>query len=71
MQAGDRRVRSCSKFSRASRIVTPQPAGLHELSAYPDTNPRPMQVRLFYLRVVQSVNKEIVEMARATLWESD
>jgi len=33
---------------------------------YPDTNPRPVQVRLFYMLAVQGVNKEIVEMSTHT-----
>ena len=33
---------------------------------YPDTNPRPAQVRLFYLHAVQGVNKEIVEISTHT-----
>lgn len=33
---------------------------------YPDDNPRPAQVRLFYMLAVQGVNKEIVEMSTHT-----
>lgn len=33
---------------------------------YPDHSPRPVQVRLFYMRAVQGVNKEIVEMSTHT-----
>jgi len=33
---------------------------------YPDHAPRPVQVRLFYLRAVQGVNKEIVELSTHT-----
>ena len=33
---------------------------------YPDHNPRPANVRLFYMRAVQGVNKEIVEMSTHT-----
>lgn len=33
---------------------------------YPDHNPRPVQVRLFYTLAVQGVNKEIVEMSTHT-----
>jgi len=30
---------------------------------YPDSNPRPVQIRLFYMLAVQGVNKEIVELS--------
>ncbi len=30
---------------------------------YPDSSPRPVQIRLFYMLAVQGVNKEIVEMS--------
>jgi len=33
---------------------------------YPDENPRPAQVRLFYMLAVQGVNKEIVELSTHT-----
>jgi kynurenine formamidase len=33
---------------------------------YPDKNPRPAQVRLFYMLAVQGVNKEIVELSTHT-----
>jgi arylformamidase len=33
---------------------------------YPDDNPRPAQVRLFYMLAVQGVNKEIVEISTHT-----
>ncbi len=33
---------------------------------YPDRNPRPAQIRLFYMLAVQGVNKEIVEMSTHT-----
>lgn len=33
---------------------------------YPDKNPRPAQVRLFYMLAVQGVNKEIVEISTHT-----
>ncbi|MDQ2992024.1 MAG: cyclase family protein [Candidatus Eremiobacteraeota bacterium] len=33
---------------------------------YPDTNPRPVQVSLFYMLAVQGVNKEIVTMSTHT-----
>ncbi len=33
---------------------------------YPDENPRPAQVRLFYMLAVQGVNKEIVEISTHT-----
>ncbi|HEY8314642.1 MAG TPA: cyclase family protein [Candidatus Baltobacteraceae bacterium] len=33
---------------------------------YPDDNPRPAQVRLFYMQAVQGVNKEIVEISTHT-----
>ncbi len=33
---------------------------------YPDKSPRPVQIRLFYMRAVQGVNKEIVEMSTHT-----
>ena len=33
---------------------------------YPDENPRPVQVRLFYMLAVQGVNKEIVELSTHT-----
>ena len=33
---------------------------------YPDENPRPAQVRLFYMLPVQGVNKEIVEISTHT-----
>jgi arylformamidase len=33
---------------------------------YPDENPRPAQIRLFYMLAVQGVNKEIVEMSTHT-----
>lgn len=33
---------------------------------YPDDNPRPVTVRLFYMLAVQGVNKEIVEMSTHT-----
>jgi len=33
---------------------------------YPDTNPRPAQIRLFYMLAVQGVNKEIVTMSTHT-----
>lgn len=33
---------------------------------YPDKNPRPAQIRLFYMQAVQGVNKEIVEISTHT-----
>lgn len=50
------------------------PKRIHDLSQpvfancpqYPDENPRPVQVRLFYMLAVQGVNKEIVEMSTHT-----
>ena len=33
---------------------------------YPDKNPRPVQIRLFYTIAVQGVNKEVVEMSTHT-----
>jgi len=33
---------------------------------YPDANPRPAQIRLFYMQAVQGVNKEIVEISTHT-----
>lgn len=33
---------------------------------YPDENPRPVQIRLFYMLAVQGVNKEIVQMSTHT-----
>jgi len=33
---------------------------------YPDDNPRPAQVRLFYMLAIQGVNKEIVELSTHT-----
>ena len=50
------------------------PSRIHDLSQpvftncpqYPDKNPRPAQVRLFYLLAVQGVNKEIVELSTHT-----
>jgi kynurenine formamidase len=33
---------------------------------YPDQNPRPAQIRLFYMLAVQGVNKEIVELSTHT-----
>jgi kynurenine formamidase len=33
---------------------------------YPDENPRPAQIRLFYMLAVQGVNKEIVEISTHT-----
>lgn len=33
---------------------------------YPDANPRPAQIRLFYMLAVQGVNKEIVEISTHT-----
>jgi kynurenine formamidase len=33
---------------------------------YPDTNPRPAQIRLFYMQALQGVNKEIVEISTHT-----
>ncbi len=33
---------------------------------YPDENPRPAQIRLFYMLAVQGVNKEIVEVSTHT-----
>ncbi len=33
---------------------------------YPDSSPRPVQIRLFYMLAVQGVNKEIVEMSTHT-----
>lgn len=33
---------------------------------YPDKNPRPAQIRLFYMLAVQGVNKEIVEISTHT-----
>lgn len=33
---------------------------------YPDTNPRPASVKLFYMQQVQGVNKEIVEISTHT-----
>lgn len=48
-----------------------QPAKIYDLSQpvysncpqYPDENPRPVQVRLFYMLAVQGVNKEVVELS--------
>jgi len=50
------------------------PTRIHDLSQpvftncpqYPDQNPRPVQVRLFYMLAVQGVNKEIVELSTHT-----
>jgi kynurenine formamidase len=50
------------------------PSVVHDLSQpvfqncpqYPDRNPRPAQVRLFYMQAVQGVNKEIVEISTHT-----
>jgi arylformamidase len=50
------------------------PARIYDLSQpvfancpqYPDQNPRPVQIRLFYMLAVQGVNKEIVEMSTHT-----
>jgi kynurenine formamidase len=50
------------------------PARIHDLSQpvftncpqYPDENPRPAQIQLFYMLAVQGVNKEIVEMSTHT-----
>ncbi|HUN28301.1 MAG TPA: cyclase family protein [Alphaproteobacteria bacterium] len=50
------------------------PARVYDLSQpvftncpqYPDKNPRPAQVRLFYMLAVQGVNKEIVEISTHT-----
>jgi kynurenine formamidase len=50
------------------------PTRIHDLSQpvftncpqYPDQNPRPAQVRLFYMLAVQGVNKEIVELSTHT-----
>lgn len=50
------------------------PSRIHDLSQpvfsncpqYPDTNPRPVQVRLFYMLAVQGVNKEITELSTHT-----
>ncbi|MDQ2679952.1 MAG: cyclase family protein [Candidatus Eremiobacteraeota bacterium] len=33
---------------------------------YPDTNPRPAEIRLFYMLAVQGVNKEIVQISTHT-----
>jgi kynurenine formamidase len=33
---------------------------------YPDDNPRPVQIRLFYHQAIQGVNKEIVELSTHT-----
>ncbi len=51
-----------------------QPKQIYDLSQpvyancpqYPDTNPRPAVVRLFYMLAVQGVNKEIVEISTHT-----
>jgi kynurenine formamidase len=50
------------------------PTRIHDLSQpvftncpqYPDHNPRPAQIRLFYMLAVQGVNKEIVELSTHT-----
>lgn len=50
------------------------PTRIHDLSQpvftncpqYPDENPRPAQIRLFYMLAVQGVNKEIVEISTHT-----
>ena len=50
------------------------PSVVHDLSQpvfpncpqYPDREPRPAQIRLFYMQAVQGVNKEIVEMSTHT-----
>ncbi len=50
------------------------PSRIHDLSQpvfsncpqYPDTNPRPVQIQLFYMLAVQCVNKEIVELSTHT-----
>ncbi|MDQ2993157.1 MAG: cyclase family protein [Candidatus Eremiobacteraeota bacterium] len=50
------------------------PSVVHDLSQpvfsdcpqYPDRNPRPAQIRLFYMQAVQGVNKEIVEISTHT-----
>ena len=38
----------------------------HNCPQYPDDNPRPAQVHLFYMLPVQGVNKEIVELSTHT-----
>lgn len=66
-------MRSSASGKRAkSRVVLP--TKIYDLSQpvftncpqYPDTNPRPVQVRLFYMLAVQGVNKEIVELSTHT-----
>lgn len=50
------------------------PSRIHDLSQpvfsncpqYPDSNPRPAQIKLFYMLAVQGVNKEIVEISTHT-----
>jgi len=54
--------------------VTRLPTRVYDLSQpvftdcpqYPDPNPRPAQIRLFYMLAVQGVNKEIVEISTHT-----
>ncbi|MFN2459889.1 MAG: cyclase family protein [Candidatus Velthaea sp.] len=51
--------------------AVPVPAKIYDLSQpvfsncpqYPDSNPRPVQIRLFYMQAVNGVNKEIVELS--------
>ncbi len=62
-----------SRFARTFVMMQP-PVKIFDLSQpvfsncpqYPDHNPRPAQVRLFYMQAVQGVNKEIVEISTHT-----
>lgn len=49
-----------------SRIIDLSQPVFSNCPQYPDTNPRPAQVRWFYIHGVEQVNKEIVEISTHT-----
>jgi len=49
-----------------SRIIDLSQPVYPNCPQYPDKNPRPVQIRKFYLQPVQGVNKEIVELSTHT-----
>lgn len=49
-----------------SRIYDLSQPVFNNCPQYPDTNPRPAQIRLFYMLAVEGVNKEIVEISTHT-----
>ncbi len=56
----------CAMIATPKRIYDLSQPVFANCPQYPDTNPRPAQIRLFYMQQVQGVNKEIVEISTHT-----